>query len=103
MVSDKRRERDVFSPDVRAFRATASAVHARVAQIARLIMAIIDSADLHRSLARSFRAGDFSQVHDTADSWKQQRGPLAARKARSPWARLTRQRRRALTVSAVAS
>lgn len=53
--------------------------HARVAQIARLITTIIDSADLHRpfarSLARSFRAGDFSQVRDSADSWKQQRGP----------------------------
>lgn len=30
---------------------------------------------LARSLARSFRAGDFSQVRDSADSWKQQRGP----------------------------
>lgn len=38
--------------------------------MARLITPIIDSADLHRG---SFRAGDFSQVRDSADSWKQKR------------------------------
>lgn len=73
------------------------------AQMARLITPIIDSADLHRG---SFRAGDFSQVRDSADSWKQERVRV---KRRQPWkeravlrARLTRQRRRALSVSAVA-
>lgn len=37
--------------------------------MARLITSIIDSTDLHRG---SFRAGDFSQVRDSADSWKQE-------------------------------
>jgi len=70
--------------------------------MARLITPIIDSADLHRG---SFRAGDFSQVRDSADSWKQER----SKGKRQPWKkravlrpRLTRQRRRALSVSAVA-
>ena len=34
------------------------------------ITPVIDSANLHRV---SFRAGDFSQVRNSADSWKQER------------------------------
>lgn len=54
----------------RMLRVFAARIALGPAQMARLITPIIDSADLHRS---SFRAGDFSQVRNSADSWKQER------------------------------
>lgn len=77
--------------------------------MARLITPIIDSAGLHRG---SFRAGDFSQVraivliHGNGGAGVERRGRRRASwkvRAGSLRVRLTRQRRRALSVSAVAS
>lgn len=80
MAPDKRREHGVLSRHVRErFTVLRTAPGSRACRPNST--AYYDdnrfggSASPVRPLARSFRAGDFSQVRDSADSWKQQRGP----------------------------